>query len=259
MQWTDDAIILSARKYGENKGLVRVFARKHGVYAGIVRGATSKSNRGIVQAGNAVSVTWQARLAEHIGTFRIEPVKPFGALAMQDKLKLAALTSACALLETSLPERHPYPKLYAAFYDFLEHLSDAEHWQEAYVKLELEILAQSGFGLDLAHCAATGSAENLIYVSPKSGRAVSEAAGEPYKEKLLSLPEFLSSPCLRGDTGGRQYSRPPLTSPASGGGINDGLKLTGYFLEQRLAAPHGKKLPAARARLFELLREKEPA
>jgi DNA repair protein RecO (recombination protein O) len=243
MQWIDDAIILSIRKYGENKGLVRVFARRHGVNAGIVRGATSKANRGIIQAGNAVSVTWQARLAEQMGTFKIEPVKPFAAYAMQDNLKLAALSSACALMETSLPERHPYPKLYAAFYDFLEHLSDAEHWQEAYVKLELEILAESGFGLDLTQCAATGTSDNLIYVSPKSGRAVSEAAGEPYKVKLLPLPSFLSH--------SRKSGNPEDTVA--------GLKLTGYFLEEWLAAPHGKKLPAARARLFELLRVKEPA
>jgi DNA repair protein RecO (recombination protein O) len=256
MQWTDDAILLSVRKFGEDKALLRVFARTHGVFAGIVRGATSKTQRGNLQAGNAVSVTWQARLAEQMGTFKIEPVKPFAAFAMQDKLKLAALSSACALMETSLPERHPYPKLYKKFYGFLDVLSEATgevFWQEAYIKLELEILAESGFGLDLTHCAATGSPENLVYVSPKSGRAVSEAAGEPYKEKLLKLPEFLSSPRLRGDTGGRQYCRPHLTSPASGGEIHDGLALTGYFLEHRLAEPHGKKLPAARRRLWDLL------
>jgi DNA repair protein RecO (recombination protein O) len=240
MQWTDDAILLSVKKYGENKAVARVFAKRHGVFAGIVRGATSKSTRGIIQPGNAVSVTWQARLAEQMGTFKIEPLKPFAAHAMQDKLKLAALTSACALMETSLPERHPYPKLYAAFYDFLEHMAAADHWQEAYVKLELEILAESGFGLDLTQCAANGSNDNLIYVSPKSGRAVSASAGEPYKEKLLKLPEF-------------------LLSNNEGGNISDGLALTGYFLETWLAAPHGKKLPAARKRLFDLLREKEPA
>lgn len=233
MQWTDDAILLSARKYGENKALARVFARSHGVYAGMVRGATSKTMRGIIQPGNALNVAWNARLSEHVGTFKVEPLKPFAALVMQDKLKLAALTSACALIEVALPERHPYPRLYSEFYAFLEYLAEHEDWQEGYVRLELAILAESGFGLDLTHCAATGSKENLTYVSPKSGRAVSAEAGEPYKEKLLPLPSFLGG-CDEGE-------------------ITAGLRLSGHFLEHWLIEPHGKKTPAARARLYQLL------
>lgn len=242
MQWTDEAIILSARKYGENKALVRLFARHHGVHAGIARGAFSKTNRGIWQPGNTVSVTWQARLAEHIGSFRPELLAPFAAQVMGDKMKLAALASACALLEVSLPERHPYPRLYAHFHAFLTYLVDRDEWQDAYVRLELEILSQSGFGLDLTACAATGMTENLAYVSPKSGRAVSHDAGQPYKDKLLPLPPFLR---LAGHADGDKKMQETLA----------GLRLTGYFLETRLSAPHGKKLPAARARLVTMMKE----
>lgn len=238
MQWTDEAILLSIRKFGETKAVTRVFSRTHGVHGGVVRGASSKTQRGVLQPGNAVSATWNARLSEHMGAFKIEPLQPFSAYAMADKYKLAALSSACALLEAALPERHPYPVLYHHVYAFLEQLSDSGDWLETYIRLELEILAQSGFGLDLKTCAATGSLENLSYVSPKSGRAVSKDAGEPYKDKLLPLPAFLCS-ATKGDM------QETLA----------GLRLTGYFLDSRLTAPHGKKLPAARQRLVTMMKE----
>ncbi len=249
MQWTDDAIVLSARKFGENKAVARVFSREHGVYGGVVRGASSKSNRGILQPGNAINVTWNARLSEQLGAFKVELLEPFTAHAMADKFRLAALTSATALLEAALPERHPYPTLYNHFYGFLEQLRDAEHWQETYVKLELEILSQSGFGLDLKTCAATGSADNLTYVSPKSGRAVSRDAGEPYKEKLLELPSFLHPEREA------EGSKIPRLARDERKETLAGLRLTGYFLDSRLVAPHGRKLPAARGRLVAMMKE----
>ena len=171
MHWTDTAIVLSTRKHGETSAVVRVFAREHGVYAGMVRGAHSKANRGVLQPGNAVSATWQARLSEHIGTFKCELLEANTAMIMQDAARLAALTSACAMLEASLPERHPYAALYALFQTFLTTLRDEDYWPEEYVRLKLELLAEAGFGLDLTECAATGATEDLIYVSPKSGRA----------------------------------------------------------------------------------------
>jgi DNA repair protein RecO (recombination protein O) len=242
MHWTDTAIILSARKHGETSAVVRLFARNHGLAAGIVRGAHSKSNRGIIQPGNIVSCTWQARLAEHMGSFKCELLEAGAALIMQDAARLAALTSACAVLETSLPERHPYAKLYGAFREFLDVLKDGKNWEENYVRLELELLAEAGFGLDLSACAASGTSEDLIYVSPKSGRAVSKEAGEPYKEKLLGLPQFLLFPAR---TGG-EYNTDEILA---------GLRLTGYFLDSWLLSPHNRKLPAARTRLLEILKE----
>ncbi len=234
MHWTDQAIILNLRKHGENSAVMRAFAYEHGVYAGVGRGVHSKTMRGILQPGNIVSATWSARLSEHIGSFKCELAEANAAYVMHDESKLAALTAMCAMLDVALPERHPYPRLFKLAREFLRRLKEDEQWAEQYVQLELAILAESGFGLDLRHCAATGGTEDLIYVSPKSGRAVSAAAGEPYRDKLLKLPEFLHS-----------------YSPADHGDICDGLMLTGYFLEHWLLEPHKRRLPAARKRLVD--------
>jgi DNA repair protein RecO (recombination protein O) len=191
MHWNDSAILLSARKHGETSAVVRVLARGHGVYAGIVKGASSKANRGIVQPGNLVGAHWNARLSEHLGMFRLELAQAHAAHLMHDAARLAALSSCCALMETALPERHPYPALYAALEKLLSQLQTSDDWPLEYIRLELAILAETGFGLDLSKCAATGAVEDLLYVSPKSGRAVSRQAGEPYQDKLLKLPAFL--------------------------------------------------------------------
>jgi DNA repair protein RecO (recombination protein O) len=241
MHWTDEAIILSAKKHGENSAVVRAFVKSHGVFAGVAKGAHSKANRGVFQPGNVVSLTWSARLQEHIGTVKAELLTPGAALVMQDASKLAALSSACALMEASLPERHPYAKLYKSLWAFLQLLTQSDDWHADYVSLELSILAESGFGLDLTSCAATGTQEDLVYVSPKSGRAVSRAAGAPYKDKMLPLPDFLLASTVGNSV-----------KPAE---ILDGLRLTGYFLHNWLIEPHGRKLPAARQRLLNLLKE----
>jgi DNA repair protein RecO (recombination protein O) len=238
MHWTDTAIILSTRKYGENSSVVRLLARQHGVYAGIVRGIHSKANRGVIQPGNIINCTWQARLSEQMGSFKCELLEANAALIMQDAGRLAALTSACGVIEASLPERHPYTRLYGLFQAFLAVLRDGENWQEEYVRLELELLAEAGFGLDLSECAATGVSEDLIYVSPKSGRAVSREAGEPYKQKLLELPQFLLNSSL-----------------ARNEEILAGLRLTGYFLDSWLLTPHNRKLPVTRQRLVDIIKE----
>lgn len=242
MHWGDNAIILSVRKHGETSAVVRMLAREHGVYAGVVKGVTSKSNRGIFQLGNVVDAKWSARLSEHLGMFKTELVTPHAAHVMNDAAKLSALTSACAMVELSLPERHPYPRLYELFLQFLVDMHDNDHWLEDYVSLELDLLAEAGFGLDLSRCAATGTTEELIYVSPKSGRAVCREAGEPYRKKMLPLPGFL------------------LPSPGGGslGNIEEtlaGLRLSGYFLTHWLLEPHNRKLPPARARLLQILKE----
>ena len=183
----------------------------------------------------------QARLSEHLGTFKTELLEANAALMMQDADRLSALTSACAIIELALPERHPYPRLHKVFQSFLATLKDSDHWQETYIWLEMEVLAETGFGLDLTTCAATGRTGELIYVSPKSGRAVSREAGEPYHDKLLKLPAF-----LRGE---HTKNRLEIAE------ILDGLRLTGYFLDHWLLAPHHRKLPAARVRLIDMMKE----
>lgn len=206
----------------------------------------------MLQAGNVVSAAWNARLAEQLGTFKLELMEAHAAHIMHDGAKLSALSSACSLLEMALPERHPYPKLFADFHEFLHTLNSGENWEEEYIKFELSLLSEAGFGLDLTECAATGVSENLIYVSPKSGRAVCADAGEPYKGKLLELPCFLGN--------GQQAignSEENLNAycllPVAYKEVLAGMKLTGYFLENSLLAPHNKKLPAVRTRLYELM------
>lgn len=245
MQWTDTAIVLSSRKYGENSALMRVFSPAHGVFGGIVKGATSKTMRGVIQSGNVVSCTWQARLPDQLGTFKMELLEPVAAFLMNDSQRLAALTSITTLIESALAERHPYAKLYSALENFLQTLKAGADWQEMYVHMELKLLSEAGFGLDLSACAATGSRENLVYVSPRSGRAVSEDAGRPYHEKLLPLPSFLVT-----------ATKKNLAKHAE---ILDGMRVTGYFLEHWLLEPHHRKLPAARERLLYILKEKDAA
>lgn len=251
MQWTDTAIILSTRKFGETSAVAHILTAAHGVQAGVVRGAMSKTNRGILQPGNIINATWNARLSEQLGTLKCELLTAHAAHLMNDAPRLYALTSACALIEQSLPDRHPYPQLFLMLHTFLTTLQTSEHWPEAHIFLEIEILAEAGFGLDLETCAATGTTKNLTYVSPKSGRAVSESAGAPYHEKLLPLPAFLLP--------GYKKNR---VEPAE---ILAGLQLTGYFLENWLLTPHKRKMPAARARYVhwmarsnERLQMKEP-
>ncbi len=245
MHWSDAAIILSSRKYGESSAVVRVLARDHGVFAGVVRGANSKNNRGIIQSGNVVSSNWQARLSQQLGTFKLELLEAHAAHIMQDAGKLAALTSACTITELALPERHPYPKLFSALHEFLHTLTASDNWQQEYIKYELSLLAESGFGLDLSECAATGRTDDLIYVSPKSGKAVCREAGEPYKDKMLPLPPFIiPSPNPEPRIPNPEYKE-----------ILVGMQLTGYFLEYSLLAPHGKKLPAVRTRLQNILQD----
>jgi len=237
---TDNAITLTVRKHAESSALVEIFTETHGVYRGAVRGAFSKNNRGIYQPGNLISATWSARMAEQMGNIKAEMIKPYSALIMPHPHALALLSSACTLLAVALPERHTYPTLYKALMHLLTHLTYApEECMAEYLRFELLLLAETGFGLDLSSCAATGQIEDLLYVSPKSGRAVSRDAGRPYHDKMLPLPSFL----LR--EGGY------MPTPEE---IAQGLKLTSYFLEHWLFEALHRKLPAARTRLSSQIR-----
>lgn len=222
---SDNAIILTCRKHAESSALVEVLTATGGLYKGVVRGAFSAKSRGVWQPGNQLAINWSARLPEHMGSITGELITPNAAHIMPDKQALALLNSACSLLAVALPERHAYPKLYNALLHLLAHLAHApETALPEYVDFELLLLSETGFGLDFSQCAATGSKEDLIYVSPKSGRAVSSGAGEPYKDKLLPNPAFIV-------------------------GSGAGLITTGYFLEHWLFESLHRKLPAARMRL----------
>ena len=233
MHWSDEGIVLAARAHGESGAVVQLLTRAHGRHAGLVRGGQGRRARGILQPGNLVAAQWSGRLPEHLGSYVCEPLTAYAARVLEDADRLAALSAAAAVCEAALPEREPHAPCFEGLRALLEALP-GDHWAEVYVQWELALLAELGFGLDLARCAAGGANDQLAYVSPKSGRAVSLAAGEPYRDRLLPLPGFLAG---RGGGG-------PLE-------VGQGLGLTSFFLERHVFAPHHKPVPAARQRLAE--------
>lgn len=237
MEWTDQGIVLSARAHGEGGLIASLLTRERGRHAGFVPGGSSRRARPIWQPGNLLEVGWRGRLAEQLGNFSAELREPYAALVLDEADALAGLAAACAVLDASLPEREPHPALFEGFSALLGALG-VPGWPALYVRLELGLLQELGFGLDLTQCAATGESDDLGYVSPRTGRAVSRAAAAPYKEKLLVLPAFL------GPGGGL---------PSEPGELAAGLDLTGFFLERHVFWPHNKPLPAARARFMETL------
>jgi DNA repair protein RecO (recombination protein O) len=243
MQWNDKAIILSVRRLGESSGVINLLTESHGMYAGVDKGAFGKRKRGICQPGNIVVAHWQARLAEHLGMISCELTQATAAHLLDDRCKLAALTSATLLTEKMLAEREAQPAVYACMEALVSALCSSEDWLSDYVRLEFALLAHTGFGIDLERCAATGQAHDLLYVSPKSGRAVSRDAGAPYHGKLLPLPPFLLS---EGQEEAVEHAQ-----------ILDGLRLCGYFLGSRVFAPRGLPLPAVRARFVRLLQPED--
>ncbi len=237
MQWSDEGIILSVKPHGETAAVAEVFTRSHGRHLGLVHGGRSRMLRPVLQTGNHVDATWKARLAEQLGHISIELRKGYAAQAMDDPLALAGLSSLCALSRL-LPERDPHPSLFEVALFVLGYLDEPDVWPALMVRWELVLLEELGFGLDLTSCAATGSNDQLIYVSPKSGRAVSASAGEEYKDRLLRLPGFL--------TKGRQGA-------ATLDDVVAGLELTAHFLETRVLIPRNEAMPAARIRFKDLM------
>jgi DNA repair protein RecO (recombination protein O) len=260
VRWDDKGIILSSRRLGESSGLIHLLTEHHGMVAGVDKGAFSKRSRGIYQPGNFVAAHWQARLAEHLGMLSSELTSATTAHLLDDRRRLAALTSATLMVEKVLAERESHPEVYGAMEALVHALCGEEEWLADYVRFEYTLLCSSGFGLDLESCAATGQAHDLVYVSPKSGRAVSRQAGAPYHEKLLALPPFLvSSSCgPRSGSAGSHAIDPVLALCAPQDDITmahvlDGLRLCGYFFEARVFAPRGIPTPAVRARFIQLL------
>lgn len=246
MDWTDDGIVIAARKHGESAVILSLLTRERGRHAGLVRGGASARARGIYQAGNLVNAHWRGRLAEHLGGFSCELLRGYAGPLLDDPQRLGALGAFCALLERALPEREPHPALFEDSLHLLDLLSvaagaGADQWAPAYVRWELALLRDMGYGLDLASCALTGETDGLAFVSPNTGRAVTAVAGAPWREKLLRLPDFLRED---GDAYG-------AADPAA---VRDGLALTGWFLERHVFAPQNLNLPAARTRFVEAFR-----
>lgn len=238
IEWREEGAVLRVRKHGENAVILDVLTEGHGRVAGVVRGGTGRKLSAILQPGAQLDVTWKARLEEHLGAFTVEPIRSRAAQSMGGRLALAGLNAVTGLLCFALPEREAHPPLYRRSVQLLDLLGQDELWPLGYLRWELALLEELGFGLDLSSCAVTGATEGLVYVSPKSGRAVSRAGAGEWADRLLPLPPVL----LR-------------QGAASTADILEALMVTGHFLEHHLAASLGDKpVPEARARLLDLLR-----
>ncbi|MEM1316592.1 MAG: DNA repair protein RecO [Pseudomonadota bacterium] len=236
LEWRDEGILLSARRHGESAAILEILTAEHGRHAGVAPGGGSRRQAPILQPGAQLQVEWRARLEEHIGSWRVDPIRSRAAALMADRKALAAMGALGALCLAFLPEREPLPELYARTLTLVDALGREEGWEALYALWELELLSELGFGLDLSECAATGGNDQLVWISPRSGRAVSAAAGAPYEDRLLPLPGFW-------------FGAPPLP-----GAVSASLRTTGFFLAERAAPAFGRDaLPEARARLVALL------
>lgn len=235
MDWSDEGIILSVRAHGETAAVAEVLTRAHGRTLGFVHGGRSRRLRPVLQTANHVDVAWKARLAEQLGAFTLELRRGFAAEVMHDGAALAAVSSLTTLARL-LAERDPHPSLYEVTLFVLGFLDEPQVWPALMVRWELALLAELGFGLDLTRCAATGGNDNLVFVSPRTGRAVSASAGEPWRDRLLALPGFLV-----GRAGG-------IAGPDD---LAAGFRLTGHFLETRVLAPRQMTLPEVRGRMLD--------
>ena len=198
MKFTGEAIVLSSRRFNEASAVVSVLFEDHGVFRGVVKNSASPRNRGALLSGNVVQAVWQSRLAEQLGTFTLELVTPTAAVIMNDDVKLLAVSSLCSLLSSFIAERDPHPRMYYVVSKMLKSMMEDSSWYKNYLDCEVTLLAECGYGLSLEECAVTGTQSNLVYISPKTGRAVCDKEGEAYKDRLFTFypalqPEYLDA------------------------------------------------------------------
>jgi DNA repair protein RecO (recombination protein O) len=236
MEWRSAGILLSVRRHAESSAIIDVFTPDHGRHAGIVRGGASRKLAPVLQPGAQIDVSWRARLEEHLGSFTVEPIRSRAAQVMGNRIALAGLNAVTSLLGFALAEREVHGALYAQTEQLLDLLGQDEIWPLAYLRFELGVLEAAGMSLDLSACAVTGATDGLIYVSPRSGRAVSAAGAGDWADKLLPLP-----PILQGQGEGPDSE------------VHAALGVTGYFLREKLAKELGNRpLPEARGRFLDL-------
>jgi DNA repair protein RecO (recombination protein O) len=235
-EWEAPAIILAARPHGEAGLIVQLLTEAFGRHAGLAKGGASRSQAALWQPGNLAEVRWVARLADQLGSLSGELIHPAAALAMADPLALALLQSACAVAAGALPERLPQPISFSGLLSLVARLqAGAAPLLGDYVRWEAALLAELGYGMDFSACAVSGAANDLTWVSPRSGRAVSDAAAGVWRDKLLALPAFLLDP----------------EAPAEPAAVLEGLKLTGHFLARDAFGHQHLPLPAARRMFME--------
>lgn len=231
IEWQDDAIVLSIRPYGESSVIVLALTKEMGKHAGLVRGVKSQAARGGLQPGDFVKLTWRARLEDHLGVFQIELLRSNAIIFFDDPLRLSGLTAALSICEQALPDREKLLPVFEALLILIEHIREQEEviWLATYIRWEIGVLGALGFSLELNNCTVTGTNDDLSFVSPKTGRAVSKEVGLKYSAKLLKLPGFLTP---------KGFERPAE--------FIDGLDLTGYFLRRHVFAAYNKPTPGAR-------------
>ncbi|MBZ9674874.1 DNA repair protein RecO [Mesorhizobium sp. ES1-1] len=239
MEWRDEGIILGTRKHGETSAILEVMTRAHGRHLGLVRGGRSRKQQPVLQPGNRVDLLWRARLDEHLGTFQAEAIEMNAARLMDSAVAVYGLQTMAAHLRL-LPERDAHEGLFETLAVMIVHLDDADAAGELVARFELLVLDELGFGLDLSRCAATGTQQDLAYVSPKSGRAVSREAGAPWRDKMLALPAFLQRGSgLRADQAA----------------VDEAFRLTGFFFNRHVYEPRGIEQPDARTGFLAALRK----
>ncbi len=234
VEWEAPGIVLAARPYGEGDVLATVLTQEHGAYRGLAKGGLSRTKASLWQPGNLVQLRWVARLHDHLGSFTSELVHPGAALAMDDAMALAILSASCAVAEGALTEREAFPRVFAGLLQLIVGLSQGREALTDLVRWEMVLLTELGYGMDLSSCALTRAANDLAWVSPRTGHAVSAAAAGPWKGRLLPLPGFLIG------------AAPPGPRPWM-----EGLALTGHFLARDAFGLQHKPLPPARMRLTE--------
>ncbi|MFN3514284.1 MAG: DNA repair protein RecO [Phenylobacterium sp.] len=239
MEFEDDAYVLAARAHGETGAIVELLTAGHGKYAAHVAGGASRRMRPFLQPGARAILRYRARVSDQLGSAALEPVGEGPSALFDDPLALAGLSAAAAVAAAALPEREPHPGAFLAFEALTAALAHPDVWPAVFVRFEAGLLQDLGFGLDLSKCAATGAVDDLIYVSPRTGRAVSREAGEPYRDRLLPLPPFMLS------------SQGGLRS----GDVKAGLDITAHFLELFVFGPMNRPLPPARVWLTDRLAE----
>lgn len=237
MRWESDGIVLGFNFYNEKSYILEIFSKEFGRHKGLIRGIHSKNLRSTIEPGNEISAIWSGRLETHLGNFTIEPIKSWSSLILSHQGKLLALSSLCSLISVTMAEKQPNKSIYESSKEVIKimTLNDKE-WIKEYIIWELNLLSEIGYGLDLSKCAVTTKKNDLTYVSPVSGRAVTSEGAGLYKNKLIKLPEFLTK------KNGRNNSKDIL----------DGLKLTEYFLKKRFFEPNNLDFPQSRNRLKEL-------
>jgi DNA repair protein RecO (recombination protein O) len=232
VEWRDEGLVIGVKRHGESAAIAEIMTRAHGRHLGLVRGGRGARLQAWLQPGNSLRLVWRARLEEHLGAFVVEPVTLRAGRLIASGLALAGLSYLGALLRL-LPERDPHAQLFEALEIVADHLDAGQVAPALLARFEMAALAELGFRLDLERCAATGSREDLIYVSPKSGRAVSAAAGAPWRDRLLALPAFLRAPSPE--------------DPPTPRDLADAFRLTGFFLARDVFGPRGLALPDARS------------